>query len=158
MVHRDVDRMILLVIFTGFLLFGSIFLLHQVVTLNPVNPTSVLIVVFFIVFGLSSGVIAAVITTQRVLRVLNGKGEFTIENTSIVWAALVGVAFLIISFFIVLLGIAFASGEIFFIFAGLFTYSLLRLILVVRWEKRNKKVVMVQFGTFSTSGKVYSYP
>jgi len=159
MTHREADMMIFEVIFTGFLLFGSIILLHQIVTLKPVDPTSVAIAVFFIVFGLFSGVIAAAMTTQGELRVLSRKGEFTLRNSSVIHASIVGIpAFLLINFFFILLGSAFVFGEILFLFAGFFTYFLSRLSLIVRWEKRNKKVVMTRFGTFTTSGKLYSYP
>lgn len=147
------------VVFTGLLLFGSIILLHQIVTLNPVDPTSVVIVVSFIVFGLLSGVIASAMTTQGELRVLSRKGEFTLRNRSVIYAGAVGIpVFSFINFFFLLFGSAFVFGEIFFLFAGFFTYFLSRLSLIVRWEKRNRKVVMTRYGTFTTSGKLYSYP
>ncbi len=158
MMYREVNMLSFEVVFTGFLLFGSIILLHQIVTLNPVDPTSVVIVVSFIVFGLLSGVIAAIMTTQGELRVLSRKGEFTLRNRSVVYAATVGLpVFLFINFFFVLFGSAFVFGEIFFLFAGFFTYFLSRLSLIVRWEKRNKRVVMTRYGTFTASGKLYSY-
>jgi len=158
MMYREANMMSFEVIFTGFLLFGSIILLHQIVTLNPVDPTSVAIVVSFIVFGLFSGVIAAIMTTQGELRVLSRKGEFTLRNSSVIYASIVGIpAFLFINFFFILFGRAFVFGEMFFLFAGFFTYFLSRLSLIVRWEKRNKKGVMTRFGTFTTSGKLYSY-
>jgi hypothetical protein len=159
MMYREVNMMSFGVVFTGFLLFGSIFLLYQVVTLNPVDPTSVVIVVSFLLFGLLSGVIAANIVTQGELRVLSRKGEFTVRNRSIIYAAAVGIpAFLFINFFFILFGNAFVFGEIFFLFAGFFTYFLSRLSLILLWEKRNKKIVMTRYGTFTTSGKLYSYP
>lgn len=157
--YREVNMMSFGVIFTGFLLFGSIVLLYQIVTLNTVDPTSVVIVVSFMVFGLLSGVIAAMMVTQGELRVLSQRGEFTLRNRSVIYAGAVGIpAFLFINFFFILFGSAFVFGEIFFLFAGFFTYFLFRLSLIVRWEKRNKKVVMTQYGTFTTSGKLYSYP
>ena len=159
MTYREVNMMSFEVIFTGFLLFGSIFLLYQIVTLNPVDPTSVVIVVSFLVFGLLSGAIAANMVTQGELRVLSRKGEFTLRNRSIIYAAAVGIpAFLLINFLFILFGSAFIFGEIFFLFAGFFTYFLSRLTLILRWEKRNKKVVMTRYGTFTTSGKLYTYP
>ena len=156
--YREVDMMSFGVIFTGFLLFGSIILLHQIVVLNPVDPASVVIVVSFIVLGLLSGVIAAIMVTQGELRVLSRKGEFTLRNRSVIYAGAVGIpAFLLINFFFVLFGNAFVLGEVFFLFAGFFTYFLLRLSLIVRWERRNRKVVMTQYGTFTTSGKLYTH-
>lgn len=159
MMYREANMMSFEVIFTGFLLFGSIIPLHQIVTLNPVDPTPVAIVVSFIPFGLLSGVIASIMTTQGELKVLSKKGEFALRNRSVLYAAIVGIpAFLFINSLFILLGSAFVFGEIFFLFAGFLTYFLSRLSLIVRWEKRNKKVVMTRFGTFTTSGKLYSYP
>jgi len=65
---------------------------------------------------------------------------------------------LLINFFFALLGSTFVFGEIFFLLAGFFTYFLSRLSLITHWEKRNKKVVMTRYGTFTTSGKLYSSP
>jgi hypothetical protein len=159
MFYREAGMMTFAVFFTGFLLLISTVLLHQIVTLNPVNPTSVITVEFFIIFGLVSGLIASSILTQGELKVLSRIGEFTISNKSMLYATAVGLpAFLAVTSLFVVLGSGFFGGELFFIFAGSFTYFLLRLILIIRWERTNKKVVMTRYGTFTTPAKLYTYP
>ncbi|MGD0643980.1 MAG: hypothetical protein ABSA75_03650 [Candidatus Bathyarchaeia archaeon] len=101
MIYREAGMMMFAVFFTGFLLLVSIVLLHQIVTLNPVNPTSVITVEFFIIFGLVSGLVASSMFTQGELRVLSRTGEFTISNESVLYASAVGLpAFLVNYFFI----------------------------------------------------------
>ena len=153
--REDVNTGILLLV-TAFLFFGSVTLVFLVVTFNPVSPSSVSTVISFMVFGLGSGVIAGTSVTGGELGILNKKGEFRISNLSILYAGVVGlVVFLVVNFFFVILGPPFVFGEVFFLFAGLFAYSLSRLILLVRWETQNKSVVMIQHGTFSSSGRLY---
>ncbi len=143
----------------AFLFFGDVLLFRQIVTLNPVNPSSIALVVCFIIFGLGSGIIAGTIVTQGELKVLKRKGEFTIGNRAIIYAGTAGIlAFLLFHFLFRALSPAFVYGEVSFLFAGLFAYFLLRLILIVRWETENKRVVMIQQGTFSRSTRLYIYP
>lgn len=155
LLREDVNTGVL-VLLTAFLFFGGVTLLALVVTFNPVNPSSVFTVISFIVFGLGSGVIAGTSVTGGELGILNRKGEFKMNGLSIVFAVVVGLpVFFLVTYLLEILGRAFVFGEVFFLFAGLFAYSLSRLILLVRWETQNKRVVMIQQGTFSSSGRLY---
>jgi len=157
MPFREDANTVIILLLTAFLFFGAVTVLSLVVTFNPVNPSSVHTIIFFIVFGLGSGVIAGVWVTNGELRVLNKRGEFKMmSNLSVVYASVIGLpVFFLVTFSFVILGRAFVFGEVFFLLAGLFSCSLSRLILLVRWETRNKKVVMVQHGTFFSSGRLY---
>jgi hypothetical protein len=154
---REDARTVIILLLTAFLFFGAVTVLSLVVTFNPVNPSSVHTITFFIVFGLGSGVTAGVWVTNGELRVLNKSGEFKMmSNLSFMYASVIGLpVFFPVTFSLEILGRAFFLGEVFFLLAGLFAFSLLRLILLVRWETRNKKVVMVQHGTFFSSGRLY---
>lgn len=156
MLFREDVNTGILALLTAFLFFGSITLLALVVTFNPVSPSSVYTVISFIILGLGSGVIAATSVTSGELRILNRKGEFKTTALSIVYAGAVGLpVFLLVNFLFEILGSALVFGEVFFLFAGLFTYSLVRLTLLVRWEIRNEKVIMIQSEFLSSSGKLY---
>ena len=144
---------------TGFLLLGSLFLLCLVVTFNPVNPTSVSVIILFTTLGLLSGVVAAKLVTQGELKILSNKGEFTLSNRVIIYAGVAGIfSFLIISFVLMILNRASILGEGFLLLAGLFTYFSTRAYILIRWETKNNKLVMIQPGTFTTSGKLHVYP
>jgi hypothetical protein len=160
MAHREADLILFEVLLTAFLLFAGLLLFYQVVTLNPVNPSSVIIIVSCMVLGFPSGLTAALLVTQGELKVLSKKGEFTVSNKAIIIG---GVALILTTIFLnslmtIFWTRSFIIGEIFFLFVGLFTFFLSRLIQIKYWENKNKRFIMMQFGTFTISSKLYLEP
>jgi hypothetical protein len=157
MIERVSDMTIVGLILTTLLFFGGMVLLYQIVTLNPVNPFSVYVVIFSILLGLGFGITAGWFFTADQLKILGIKGEYKLaDSRKAVFAVGVGLpVFLLVSLLTVITGPAFAAGEIYFVLSAVFTMYIARIALIARFERQTKKVIMMDFHSFS--GRFYIY-
>jgi len=68
------DMTLIGLVLTTLLFFGAAILLHQIVTLNPVNPFSVYVVILSTVLGLGFGIITGWLFTKDQLKILRMRG------------------------------------------------------------------------------------
>jgi len=151
------DMTLVGLILTALLFFGAIVLFRQVVTLNPIRPSTIYIVVFSMLLGLGFGTVAGWFLTEGQLRVLEMKSEWKLRDSKIlVFAVVAGLlVFLLVSLVIVMVGRpAFDVGEIYFVLPAAFTLYVSRMVLVVRFERRTKKFIITDFW----SNRLYTNP
>jgi hypothetical protein len=151
------DMTLVGLILTALLFFGATILFHQVVTLNPIKPSTVYIVVFSTLLGLGFGTVAGWFLTEGQLRALGMKGEWRLKDSKILVFAVIAslLVFLLVSLVIVMAGRpAFDVGEIYFVLSAAFTLYLSRMCLVVRFERQTKKFIITDFW----SNRLYMKP
>jgi hypothetical protein len=151
------DMTLVGLILTALLFFGATILFRQVVTLNPIKPSTIYIVVFSTLLGLGFGTVAGWTLTEGQLRVLGMKGEWRLKDSKIlVFAVVAGLlVFLLISLVIVMADRpALDVGEIYFVLSAAFTLYVSRMFLVVRFERQTKKFIITDFW----SNRLYMNP
>jgi len=150
------DMTLIGLVLTALLFFGAVILLHQIVTLNPVNPFSVYVVILSTVLGLRFGIITGWFFTKDQLKILRMKGIYKPAHSRVsVLAIVVGLSvFLLVSALVEIAGLAFEAGEIYFVLSAVFMLYIARMAFIVGFERQTRKVIMMDF----FSSRLYIYP
>jgi hypothetical protein len=143
-------------ILSAVLFFGSLILLYQVVTLNPVSSFSVSVIILSTFFGLGLGTIIGWFITFDLLKNLRQKTEYKqIQSKIFMFTFVVGLPLFVLVSLIVIrtLRVAFMVGEIIFVFSAVFTFFSTRMALITRFEHQTRKIIMMDY--FNLSGRIF---
>ena len=143
-------------ILSAVLFFGSLILLYQVVTLNPVSSFSVSVIILSTFFGLGLGTVIGWFITFDLLKNLRPKTEYKqIQSKIFVFTFIVGlILFVLVSLIVIhTLRVAFMVGEIIFVFSAVFTFFSTRMALITRFEHQTRKIIMMDY--FNLSGRIF---
>lgn len=143
-------------ILSAVLFFGSLILLYQVVTLNPVSSFSVSVIILSTFFGLGLGTVIGWFITFDLLKNLRLKTEYKqIQSKIFMFTFIVGLTLFVLVSLIVIrtLRVAFMVGEIIFVFSAVFTFFGTRMALITRFEQQTGKIIMMDY--FNLSGRIF---
>ncbi len=150
------DMTLIGLILSAVLFFGSLILLYQVVTLNPVSSFSVSVIILSTFFGLGLGTIIGWFITFDLLKNLRQKTEYKqIQSKIFMFTFVVGLPLFVLVSLIVIrtLRVAFMVGEIIFVFSAVFTFFSTRMALITRFEHQTRKIIMMDY--FNLSGRIF---
>ncbi|MCW3996291.1 MAG: hypothetical protein NWE98_09140 [Candidatus Bathyarchaeota archaeon] len=148
MAIRAFDSTLVALILSGSIFSGVVFLIIDIPIFNPVNSTSLAIVVLALLLGLAFGVFAGNLYTKDQLKILSEKNEFRgLGSKRTYYALFSGFAvFLIWAFFAIYYKLPdLGNSLVVFTISATFTMCLGRLILISSWEKHNKKIVLMEW-------------
>jgi hypothetical protein len=130
---------------------GSIFLLIDIPIFNPVNPLSIVAAALGLCLGLVFGLFAGRWYTNEQLRILIIDNEFKgLGSKKLNVAVFAGLAiFLIYSFFTLIFDIIFLGNSlVLFVVSATFTGFLARMVLIKSWERREERIVLMEWNKF----------
>ena len=138
------------IILTAPIFFGSVFLLIDLPIFNPVNSTSLAIAYLGLCLGLVFGLFAMRWYTKEQLEILRKNNEFKgAGSKKLNVGAYSGTAiFVVFSFFLLyfrtsVLAHDLAIGLILFVFSAVFFGIIIRMRLIISWERQEEKIVMM---------------
>jgi hypothetical protein len=148
---RVIDATLIGLALISLIFVGMVFLIVDIPIFNSINPVSIEIADLGMFLGLAFGLLAGNWYTKQQLSILSEKIEFRgLGSKRLYYALFSGLAiFLIYSFFVIFYNkIAFAEGLITFVISATFALYVIRLIVVYSWEKRVRKIMMMEWNKF----------
>lgn|SRR5208283_1539103 len=148
---RVIDATLIGLALISLIFVGMVFLIVDIPIFNSINPVSIEIADLGMFLGLAFGLFAGNWYTKQQLSILSEKIEFRgLGSKRLYYALFSGLTiFLVYSFFVIFYNeIAFAEGLITFVISATFALYVIRLIVVYSWEKRVRKIMMMEWNKF----------
>jgi hypothetical protein len=148
---RVFDATLVGLIFSTLLFLGSVFLLIDIPIFNPVNPFSLAIAYLGLCLGLVFGLFAGRWYTREQLKILTTNNEFRGLGSRKIRVIVFGGSSIFLLFelsIIYLKASALVNSLALFIFSATFTMFVIRMILLISWEKHERKIVMAEWNKF----------
>ena len=153
---RLFDSTLIGLILISLIFLGMVFLIIDIPIFNSVNPFLIQMSVLGLFLGLTFGAVGGCWYTQQQLGILLEKIWFKgLGNRKMYYAFFSGLAvFLVYSFFVFYYNsVVLGNILVTFVISATFAAYVIRLVLVSKWEKREKKTVMMSRNKFYTVPK-----
>ena len=148
---RAFDASLVGIILITPIFLGSIFLLIDIPIFNPVNQLSIVAAVLGLGLGLVFGLFAGRWYTREQLRILIVNNEFRgLGSKKLNVAVFAGLAiFLFYSFFTLVFDIiVLGNALVLFVISAIFIGFLARMLLIKSWERREERIVLMEWNKF----------